>query len=283
MIPIEGASMHQTRRTDEPVAIAYDIGGHGPLVVFLHGIGGNRRNWEGQVDYFGARFCAVAWDARGYGASDDSPHSLRFRDYADDLARLLDHLDAARAHLVGLSMGGMILQDFYSRHPDRVATLSLVDTSVGFGSVSQEVRRDFLARRLEPLERGLTPADIAPAVVEVLVAKDATPEARQRMRASMEALRIDSYKQALHAIVTTDFRAVLPHIHVPTLVIVGEEDVVTPPSDSEFLAQNIPSATLVTIPGAGHLTNIEKPQAFNAALETFLLCYADRASEVAAS
>jgi 3-oxoadipate enol-lactonase len=167
--------MHQTRRTDEPVAIAYDIGGHGPLVVFLHGIGGNRRNWEGQVDYFGARFCAVAWDARGYGASDDSPHPLRFRDYADDLARLLDHLDAARAHLVGLSMGGMILQDFYSRHPDRVATLSLVDTSVGFGSVSQEVRRDFLARRLEPLERGLTPADIAPAVVEVLVAKDATP------------------------------------------------------------------------------------------------------------
>jgi 3-oxoadipate enol-lactonase len=283
MIPIEGASMHQTRRTDEPVAIAYDIGGHGPLVVFLHGIGGNRRNWEGQVDYFGARFCAVAWDARGYGASDDSPHPQQFRDHADDLARLLDHLDAARAHLVGLSMGGMILQDFYSRHPDRVATLSLVDTSVGFGSVSQEVRRDFLARRLEPLERGLTPADIAPAVVEVLVAKDATPEARQRMRASMEALRIDSYKQALHAIVTTDFRAVLPHIHVPTLVIVGEEDVVTPPSDSEFLAQNIPSATLVTIPGAGHLTNIEKPQAFNAALETFLLCYADRASEVAAS
>jgi 3-oxoadipate enol-lactonase len=275
--------MHHTRRTGGPVAIAYDIGGHGPLVVFLHGIGGNRHNWEGQLDYFGPRFCAVAWDARGYGASDDSPHPLQFRDYADDLAHLLDHLGAARAHLVGLSMGGMILQDFYSRYPDRVATLSLVDTSVGFGSVSQEVRRDFLARRLEPLERGLTPADIAPGVVDVLVAKNASPEARQRMRASMEALRIDSYKQALHAIITTDFRAVLPRIHVPTLVIVGEEDTVTPPADSEFLAQNIPGAALVTIPGAGHLTNIEKPQAFNAALETFLHRYADHASEVAAS
>ena len=274
--------MRQTRRTGGQVAIAYDIKGSGPLVVFLHGIGGNRRNWEGQVDYFGVKFCAVAWDARGYGASDDAPQTLQFRDYADDLARLLDHLGAACAHLVGLSMGGMILQDFYSQYADRVATLSLVDTSVGFGSASAAVRRDFLARRLEPLERGLTPTDIAPEVVEVLVAKAATPEARQRMRASMEALRVDSYKQALHAIVTTDFRAVVPHIHVPTLVIVGAEDVVTPPSDSELLAQYIPGATLVTIPGAGHLTNIEKPAAFNTALETFLQRYAGRASVVAA-
>ncbi len=178
----------------------------------------------------------------------------------DQVKTALDHLGAARAHLVGLSMGGMILQDFYSHYPDRVATLSLVDTSVGFGSVSQEVRRDFLARRLEPLERGLTPADIAPGVVEVLVAKDANPEARQRMRASMEALRVEPYKQALHAIITTDFRAVLPRINVPTLVVVGEEDVVTPPSDSEFLAKTIPSAVLITVPGAGHLTNIAKPK-----------------------
>ena len=104
--------MRQTRRTGGPVAIAYDIAGNGPLVAFLHGIGGNRTNWEGQVEYFSAGFCAVAWDARGYGASDNPPHALRFGDYADDLARLLDHLDAERAHMVGLSMGGMILQDF---------------------------------------------------------------------------------------------------------------------------------------------------------------------------
>jgi 3-oxoadipate enol-lactonase len=270
--------MRQTRRTGGPVAIAYDIAGSGPLVVFLHGIGGNRHNWEGQVEYFAAGFCAVAWDARGYGASDDPPHPLKFHDYADDLARLLDHLDAERAHFVGLSMGGMILQDFYTRYRKRVATLALVDTSAGFGSVTEEVRRDFLARCLEPLERGLTPADIAPEVVEVLVAKGATPAARQRVRASMEALRVESYKQALHAVITTDFRAALPHINVPTLVIVGAEDVVTPPSDAEFLAVHIPGASLVTIPGAGHLTNIEHPDAFNVALERFLLRYAHRAS-----
>jgi 3-oxoadipate enol-lactonase len=195
---------------------------------------------------------------------------------------LLDHLKAERAHLVGLSMGGMILQDFYGRYADRAATLALVDTSAGFGTVSEAARRDFLARRLDPLERGLTPVDIAPGVVEVLVAKNATAAVRQQMRASIEALRVEPYKQALHAIVTTDFRSALPRIKVPTLVVVGEEDAVTPPADAEFLARNIPGASLVTIPGAGHLTNIEKLEAFNAALEAFLSAYTGRVSAVSA-
>jgi 3-oxoadipate enol-lactonase len=128
----------------------------------------------------------------------------------------------------------------------------------------------------------LKPADIAPGIVEVLVAKSATATARQRMQASIQALRVEPYKQALHAIITTDFRVVLPHIGVPTLVIVGDEDVVTPPADSEFLTRNIPGAKLVTIPGAGHLTNIEQPEAFNAALEAFLNPYASDASVVSA-
>ncbi|MBI3326099.1 MAG: alpha/beta fold hydrolase [Nitrospinae bacterium] len=272
--------MRVTRRTEGPVSIACDIEGSGPLVVFLHGIGGNRTNWEGQLERFGASFCAVAWDARGYGASDDPPQTLKFSDFADDLLRLLDHLNAERAHLVGLSMGGMIIQDFYGRYPERVATLALVDTSAGFASVPEDVRRDFLARRLEPLERGLRPADIAPGVVEVLVAKNASSGVRERMRASIAELRVEPYKQALHAIVTTDFRAVLPRITVPTLVIVGEEDTVTPPSDSEFLAKHISGASLVTIAGAGHLTNLERPVAFNAALEAFLVLQAQLASVV---
>jgi 3-oxoadipate enol-lactonase len=271
-------NMRVMRRTPGPVAIAYDIAGGGPLVVFLHGIGGNRSNWEGQVEYFGGQFCAVAWDARGYGASDDPPQQLTFSDYAEDLRRLLDHLQAERAHLVGLSMGGMILLDFYGRYAERVATLSLVDTSAGFGSASEEVRREFLARRLDPLERGLGPADIAPGVVDVLVAKNAPAVVRARMRASIEALRIEPYKQALRAIVTTDFRAVLPRIAAPTLVIVGEEDVVTPPADSDFLAKNIHGAALIRIQGAGHLTNLEQPEAFNLALEAFLRRHAHRAS-----
>lgn len=272
--------MAVTRYTGGAVSLAYDIQGSGPLVVFLHGIGGNRTNWQEQLVHFGTKCCAVAWDARGYGGSDDPPSPLRFGDYADDMVRLLDHLRAERAHLVGLSMGGMIIQDVVGRYPARVATLTLVDTSCGFGGVPSEVRQDFLARRLEPLERGLTPADIAPSLVTVLVAKQASSAVRERLRASLAALRPEPYKQALRAIVTTDFRSVLPRISVPTLVIVGEEDTVTPPSASEFLVRNIADAVLVKIPAAGHLTNIEQPEAFNAALETFLDRHARRASVV---
>ena len=191
--------MAETRRTEDPVSIAYDIEGSGPLVVFLHGIGGNRLNWTDQLAHFGRRFCTAAWDARGYLDSDDSPQTLRFSDFADDLCRLLDRLKAEQAHLVGLSMGGMIIQDFYGRYADRVATLALVDTSSGFGGVPEAVRQDFLARRLNPLENGLSPADIAPEVVKVLVAESAGPAVRERLIASMSALRTEAYKQALHA------------------------------------------------------------------------------------
>jgi len=269
--------MRTLHKTPGPISIAYEMQGSGPLVIFLHGIGGNRTNWHGQLDHFSDAFCAVTWDARGYGASDDSPQTLRFSDYADDLARLLDHLKAERAHLVGLSMGGMILQDFYDRYASRVATLALVDTSSGFGAASEEAKRDFLARRLEPLEKGLTPKDIAPGVVEVLASKYASQAARDQLIASLSALRVEPYKQALHAIVTTDFRSVLSKISVPTLVLVGEEDVVTPPAASEFLAAQISNAVLVRIPQAGHLTNIEKPKEFNAALRRFLTQHASLA------
>lgn len=273
--------MRVTRRTQGPVALAYDREGDGPLVVFLHGIGGNRTNWDAQLTHFGAKgYCAVAWDARGYGASDDPPQGLRFGDYADDLPRVLDHLRAERAHVVGLSMGGMIAQDFYGRYADRVATLGLIDTSAGLGAASEAVRRDFLARRLDPLERGVTPAEMAPGMVDILMAKRAPAAARERMRAALASLRVEPFKQALRAIVVTDYRAVLPRIAVPTLVLVGEEDAITPPAESAYLARHIPGAALATLPGAGHLTNQESPEAFNAALEAFLAPHARRATAV---
>ena len=128
--------------------LAIDHAGAGPLVIFLHGIGGNRTNWHDQIPAFSDRFHAVSWDARGYGESDDYDGPLDFGDFAVDLIRVLDRFDAPRAHLVGLSMGGVIALDFAARYPDRLATLTLCDTMPGFGHLTEAQRREFI--RLAP-------------------------------------------------------------------------------------------------------------------------------------
>ena len=108
--------------------IAVEHTGAGPLVVFLHGIGGNRNNWRDQLPALAQGLHACAWDARGYGDSDDYEGALDFADFSRDLERVLDHFGAAAAHVVGLSMGGLIAQDFYRRHPGRVLSLVLAGT-----------------------------------------------------------------------------------------------------------------------------------------------------------
>ena len=128
--------MHRTEHIGPAPRIAVDHMGEGALVVFLHGIGGNRTNWRDQLPVFADRFHAVAWDARGYGMSDDYDGPLDYNDFCNDLLRVLDHFEAHRAHLVGLSMGGSIIQDFYAQHAGRVASMVLADTRPGFEAPS---------------------------------------------------------------------------------------------------------------------------------------------------
>ena len=260
--------------------LAYEREGTGPVVIFMHGIGGNRTNWDEQQSALSDRYCTVAWDARGYGDSDDPVETLKFSHFADDLDAVLDHLGVQSAHLVGLSMGGMIAQDYYARAASRVATLTLADTSQGFGAAGEADRREFLARRLEPLEAGLTPADLAPKMLDVLTGSNATEKVRQRLLKSLSAVRPVPYMQALKAVVDTDFRPILPTIDVPTLVIVGTEDKVLPVTESRQLADAIPDAQLALVERAGHLSNIEAPERFNAVLGEFLDRYADRATRL---
>src|SRR5689334_22806733 len=148
--------------------LALDVQGDGPLLLFLHGIGGNRTNWRAQLPAFAPHFKAVAWDARGYGASDDYEGPLAFDDFIADLLRVIDWFGVKRAHLAGLSMGGRIAMRFALLHPDRVATLTLIDTHEGFESFTPEKRREFIETRRAPLISGRSPADIAPTVARSL-------------------------------------------------------------------------------------------------------------------
>lgn len=253
-----------------PPRIAVDHTGSGPLVIFLHGIGGNRTNWHDQLPEFGRHFHAVSWDARGYGESDDYDGPLEFGDFAIDLARVIDHFRARRAHLVGLSMGGVIALDFALRYPDRLATLTLCDSMPGFGHLTESQRREFIRLRQEPLLAGKEPRDIAPAVAKTLLSKSPRPGCFERLVASMAALHKESYIKTITGSVNYARPLELEIITAPALVVVGAEDALTPPETSREMARRIPGARLTVIEGAGHLSNIEQPEAFNRAVLAFL-------------
>ncbi|MFN7177194.1 MAG: alpha/beta fold hydrolase [Thermaurantiacus sp.] len=247
--------------------IAVAVRGSGPAILFLHGVGGNRRNWDAQLEAFSARATAAAWDARGYG--DSGGAVSRFEDFADDAADVIAALGGT-AHVVGLSMGGRIALDLWNRHRETVSSLTLADTSAGAPPDPAKVARA-LELRLRPLEEeGKTPADIAETIVEEIAGPGIAPAARTALLESHRRLRTEGYAAALRAV--TSFSAFPPFaaIDVPVLVITGEHDRVAAPAHARAMADAIPGASFVEIAGAGHISNIEAPGAFNAALGQFL-------------
>ncbi len=250
--------------------IAVELSGKGPFVVFLHGIGGNRGNWASQRRAFSNDFTMAAWDARGYGASDDYDEPLEFQDFGHDLRRVLDHFGVKTAHIVGLSMGGRIGMMFYSQYPEQVRSLTLVDTHRGFAHRSETDREEFIKLRRAPLLAGQEPADIAPKIADSLLGPHATAEQRQTLIDSMSQLHKHSYIKTLEATVRQDQPVDLRRIAVPTHFVVGEFDRLTPLPLAREMVAEVPQAELTMIPLAGHLSNIEQPEAFNRAVLDFV-------------
>ncbi|MEM7188292.1 MAG: alpha/beta hydrolase [Pseudomonadota bacterium] len=259
--------------------LAYNRVGAGPPVVFLHGIGGNRFQWREQLEALSAEYTAIAWDARGYGASDDYEGPLEFTDFSLDLVRLLDALAIDRAHLVGLSMGARILLDFAPANIDRIASLTLCDFFYGFDeSLTDDKREEFLRLRKKPLEEGKSLSDLAPAVVNSLLAPNASEDVRRRLIESIEALHVESYLKTLEATTRYNRGANLAALTMPVQMIYGAEDRLTPPSIGQDALKILASGNLNMIPGAGHLSNIEAPDEFNEILCAFLDRHKDLAT-----
>ncbi len=257
-------------------ALSIDRAGDGEFLIFLHGIGGNRTNWRRQVLACAPHFQAVAWDARGYGESDDYEGPLDFSDFARDLIRVLDHFGIDKAHLCGLSMGGRISQDFCALFPDRVKTMTLVATFTGFKNFTPEERQKFIDLRKKPLvEEGKEPKDIAPVVAKALIGPHATEAQYQELVASMAALHKESYIKTVEATTLFDRTEELSKIAVPTQLIFGENDPLTTPEMGQTMADRIPGCEFHVVPVVGHLVNLEAPERFNELLLDFLLRHRD--------
>ncbi len=244
-------------------------GSGGQTLIFLHGIGGNRGSFEASLAHFAPRWRAVAWDMPGYGGS-PLGDEMTWAGLADALVRLMDHLGVERSGIVGHSMGGMVAQELAIRRPERVSALVLSATSARFGSADGSFQENFLAARLAPLERGLTPADIAPQTMPAMFADSSEEAAILRAVEAMATIPAATYRAALQCLVSFDRRDDLGRITAPTLLLSGAKDEVAPAKGMARMAQRIPNSRHHSIPGVGHLANLERPDLFNRSIAEFL-------------
>jgi len=241
----------------------------GPPLVFLHGIGGAARAFRPQLEAFGTRYRAIAWDMPGYGGS--APlMQVSIATLAAALRDFLKAVGAERPILVGHSIGGMIVQQFVADAPQAAAAIVLAQTSPAFGKADGDWQKAFIDARVGPLDRGETMASLAPRLVADLVGDDPDPEGLALARDCMASVPEATYRAVMHALLGFDLRAALGKIAVPTLVLSGSKDLNAPAPMMAKMAGFIPDARYVELDRVGHLAGLERPDAFNAALEDFL-------------
>jgi 3-oxoadipate enol-lactonase len=254
--------------TVDGVRLHYEVHGtRGSLLVLTHGLGGTLDFWTPHVDALAAHHRVLRWDLRGAGASAKPPGPYDPALFARDLAALLDRLGEPRAHLVGHSGGGVVSQRFALDFPARVESLVLASTSSevgeqatrGWHRLADLVERQGFGPEREPDARGFSPAYAAghPEVVRELA---------RRTRQNDPA----AYAATARAFAAYDWTAALGTIAVPTLILQGLDDRLTPPGGSVILSRGIRRSRLVMLPGAGHNLPLEMPELFTTTVLGFL-------------
>ncbi|MGY8666445.1 alpha/beta hydrolase [Bradyrhizobium sp. UFLA05-109] len=250
---------------------AYEVAGSPDAMplVFLHGIGGAARAWRHQLTTFGRRFRAVAWDMPGYGGSQPLPN-VSIAALAGALQEFLKQIEANGPILVGHSIGGMIVQQWLTQHPRSARAVVLAQTSPAFGNADGDWQKSFIAARLGPLDRGETMRSLAPSLVKELVGENPDTKGLDVARDCMAGVPEASYRAMMLALIGFDQRSTLKDIAVPTLLLSGSRDNNAPAPMMAKMAGHIPAARYVELAGVGHLANLERPQAFDAAINDFL-------------
>tara|TARA_B100000586_G_C20098503_1_gene423682 strand:+ start:828 stop:1610 length:783 start_codon:yes stop_codon:yes gene_type:complete len=241
-----------------------------PALVFLHGVGTEASYWQVQLKKFSSGFRTIAWNAPGYG--DSNPISrFTFKALVKRLERALDELKVSKAFFVGHSFGGMILQELAVLHPERIAGMVLYSTSPAFGKADGTWQKEFLRKRLAPMQKGKTLKEIAPIILRELTGDSPDQAGILLGLESTHKIPNKVYEQALRCIVTFDQRSNLEKLKGPVLVLSGEKDLNAPPAMMQKMASRIPNANYVCLQGIGHLANLECPRVFNQTLNDFFI------------
>ena len=238
------------------VEVSYSVDGpaDAPVVVLSNSLGADRGMWDPQVPALAERYRVVTYDTRGHGRSPvpEGPYSID--DLTDDLVALLDRLEVRRAHVVGLSLGGMTAMRLAARDPARVDRLVLMCTSAHIGSTTYAERA--------VLARAEGTATLAPAVVERWLTPHFAaghPDVVARLAAMVAGTPDEGYAGCCEALAVLDLRDDLPRIAAPTLVVSGAEDPALPPEHQQRIVEGIANSSLLTVSPAAHLANVEQP------------------------
>jgi pimeloyl-ACP methyl ester carboxylesterase len=250
--------------------ITFDDAGNGNVVVPLHGYPFDRSMWREQIEFLGANgFRAVAPDLRGLGETKATGEITSMADMARDVAALMDKLEIGRAVICGLSMGGYVAFEFAHLFPARVLGLVLAGTRAPADNEQERQAREQQALKI--LAEGLS--GVAEATLpKLLAAKTLTekPKVVERVREMILRSNPQGAAAAQRGMAARrDYSGDLPDINVPALIVVGREDPIRPVADAEFMRDRIRDSRLEIIEDAAHMTNMERPEVFNAALLRF--------------
>jgi 3-oxoadipate enol-lactonase len=250
--------------TNNGYDIGYEEAGGGERlpIVFLHGVGSDKSVWRPQLAYFGASRRAVAFDYPGYGDSDPAPEGTTRDDYASAIVSAMHELGIDRAHICGLSLGGVVAIAIGHAAPRRCASLILAD--------SFAVHPDGQAIYDRAVSGSDALRSVAEARVDLLLAQPADPRVRSEVLETMARIDPAAYRIGAEAVWLADQRDRARDIRIPTLVLCGTEDRITPPELSNELTRLIPGARMALIDRSGHLGNLERADEFNRVVDEFI-------------
>ena len=247
--------------------LEHDDAGHGPPVVLIHGHPFDRTMWAPQVRALSDRFRVIAPDLRGYGASPLTPGTVTMRELAADIWETLDALGVERAAVVGMSMGGLIAMEMTAARPDDVWALGLVATTAQPVTEAERVERRALADEVErigmgPLVEYMKPGLFGPDPDDELVASVWAMMERNRPAGAAAAMR--------GRVERPDYRPGLRAVTAPAFVCVGDQDIWSTAAVTAELVGCLTAPRVLELERVGHMPNLERPDAFNAALADFL-------------